>query len=283
MPHIAFLNGKYMPLNQAKVSVEDRGYQFGDGVYEVLRAYAGRLFYLEDHLSRLEISTKAIGLTLVYPRKRWRTILQTALRRSRLSEAKIYIQITRGVAPRDHSFPGKPRPNVVVTVRAIEPVSPSVRRKGVSVITLPDQRWGRCDIKSINLLPNLLARQKARAVRAFEAVFVRDGMVMEGAGCNIFAVIQGQVITPPKGPAILSGITRDLAIELAREEGIPFLEKAISLSNLMSAEEFFLTGTTIEILPAVKVDGKPIGDGEPGPITQRIYDLYKNIVQSTKG
>lgn len=274
MPNIAYVNGRYMFLNRAKVSVEDRGFQFGDGVYEVIRVYSGKLFHLEDHLSRLEASARAIGLSRVYSRARWKTVLNTACRKSRLKEAKVYIQITRGVAPRDHSFPNKIRPSVVVTVRPIEEFPKRVRDKGVSVITLPDNRWGRCNVKSINLLPNILARQKARASRAFEALFIRDGMVMEGAGCNFFAVIQDQIITPPRGPAILSGITRDLVINLARKEEIPFFEKAIPLAKLFSAEEIFLTGTTIEILPVVKIDGKTIGEGKPGPIALRLYERY---------
>ncbi|HEY5648151.1 MAG TPA: D-amino-acid transaminase [Nitrospiria bacterium] len=280
MPNIAFINGRYMPLSRAKVSVEDRGFQFGDGVYEVIRSYSGNLFCLEDHLDRLEASTRAIGLNLFYSRARWRGLLNTASRKSRIRNAKIYIQITRGAAPRDHSFPNKNRPTVVVTVRPIEEPPKRAREKGVSLITLPDNRWARCDIKSVNLLPNLLARQKARAARAFEALFIRDGMVMEGAGCNIFAVAGGQVLTPPKGPGILSGITRDRVVQLAQESGIPLFEKGIPVPGLMAADEVFLTGTTIEILPAVKIDGRVIGNGKPGPLTRQLYRQYRLTTQT---
>ena len=268
-----------MPLARARVPIEDRGYQFGDGVYEVIRVYAGRIYHLEDHLERLESSAKAIGLSKVYPNARWKKILTQVLARSSYPEAKLYIQITRGTAPRDHAFPKKLRPNVVVTVRKMTPVDPILREQGVSVITVPDLRWGRCDIKSINLLPNVMAREKARSAGAFEALFVRDGLVVEGAGCNIFAVFRDQIVVPPKGPAVLPGITREVVIQLAREGRDPLVEKGIPLPEILKADELFLTGTTIEILPVVKVDGRPIGNGKPGRLTRR---LYQQLLQTTR-
>lgn len=279
MPNIAFLNGKWMPLARARVPIEDRGYQFGDGVYEVIRVYAGRIYHLEDHLERLESSAKAIGLSKVYPNARWKKILTQALARSAYPEAKLYIQITRGTAPRDHAFPKELRPNVVVTVRKMAPADPILREQGVSVITMPDLRWGRCDIKSINLLPNVMAREKARSAGAFEALFVRDGLVVEGAGCNIFAVFGVRIVVPPKGPAVLPGITREVVIQLAREARDPLVEKGIPLPEILKADELFLTGTTIEILPVVKVDGRPIGNGKPGRLTRR---LYQQLLQTTR-
>lgn len=274
MPNVAFLNGRFMPLAQAKVSVEDRGYQFGDGIYELLRVYNGRIFHLEEHLERLEHSALAIGLSIVYSKSRWKEILTKAHARSRYPDAKLYIQITRGTAPRDHAFPQRVRPTVLVTVRELIPLPSELREKGVSVIMVPDLRWGRCDIKSINLLPNVMARQKARSSGAFEALFVRDAWVMEGAGCNVFAVIGGQIVTPPRGPTILPGVTRDVVIELAREARDPLIEKGISVEELLHAQEVFLTGTTVEILPVVQVDGKPIGDGRPSRITRRLYQQF---------
>ncbi len=268
-----------MPLAQARVSVEDRGFQFGDGIYELVRTYDGRLYHLKDHLERLEQSAKAIGLPIVYSKSRWKEILEKAHARSGYSDAKVYIQITRGAAPRDHSFPKNVRASVIITVRKLSPLRPELHEKGASVITVPDLRWGRCDIKTINLLPNVMARQKARLAGAFEALFVREGLVMEGAGANIFAVIEGQIVTPPKGPAILPGITRDLVIAQARETGDPLMEKGITLEELLAAEEVFLTGTTTEILPVVKVDGKTIGDGRPGRATRR---LYLQFLQTTR-
>ena len=279
MPNIAFVNGRFMPLAEARVSVEDRGFQFGDGVYELIRTYGGRIFHLEDHLQRLEKSAEAIGLGVVYSKPRWKEILEKARIRSGYPDAKLYIQITRGAAPRDHSFPKKARMSVIVTVRTLVPLPTELREKGVSVITVTDLRWGRCDIKTINLLPNVMARQKARSSGAFEAIFVRDGMVMEGTGSNIFAMVGGQIVTPPKGPAILPGITRDLVMTQAREARHPLLEKGISLEELLGAEELFLTGTTIEILPVVKVNGKTVGNGRPGPTTRR---LYQQFLQTTR-
>ena len=274
MPNIAFVNGRFMPLAQARVSVEDRGFQFGDGIYELIRTYGGRVFHIEDHLRRLEQSAEALGLSMVYSKSRWKAILEKSHTRSGYPDAKIYIQITRGAAPRDHSFPKKVRPSVIVTVRKMKPLSPELREKGASVITVPDLRWGRCDIKSINLLPNIMARQKARSAGAFEALFIRDGLVLEGAGSNVFAVIQRGIVTPPNGPFILPGITRDLAIGLAREARDPVTEKGITMEELLGAEEVFLTGTTTEILPIVKVDGKTIGDGRPGRTTRRLYQQF---------
>lgn len=279
MPNIAFVNGRFMPLARARVSVEDRGFQFGDGIYELIRTYGGRFFHLKDHLERLEQSAKAIGLSIVHSKSRWKEILEKVHARSGYPEAKLYIQITRGAAPRDHSFPKKARMSVIVTVRRLVPLRPELREKGASVITVTDLRWGRCDIKTVNLLPNVMARQKARSDGAFEALFVRDGLVMEGAGSNVFAVLSGRIVTPPKGPAILPGITRDLVIAQAREGRDPLLEKGISLEDLLRAEEVFLTGTTVEILPVVKVDGKTIGDGRPGRTTRR---LYQQFLQTTR-
>jgi D-alanine transaminase len=280
VPNIAFLNGQFMPLAQAKVSVEDRGFQFGDGIYELIRTYEGRIFHMEDHLRRLEQSARELGLPMVYSKTRWKEILASAFSRSDYSSAKIYIQITRGVAPRDHSFPKKTRATVLVTVRKMLPLSAKLLEKGGTVVTVPDLRWGRCDVKSINLLPNILARQKARSSGAFEALFVRDGLVLEGAGSNVFAMIQGRLVTPPKGPAILAGITRDLVCELARKSGESVTEKGIALVDLLAAEEVFLTGTTTEILPVVKVDGRTIGDGRPGKTTSRLIQLFRQATHS---
>ena len=282
MPNIAFLNGRFIPLSRARVSIEDRGFQFGDGVYEVLRVYRGRIFHLEDHLNRLEQSAGAIGLPMVYSRARWKKILTQAHARCGYPEAKLYIQITRGQAPRDHAFPNRSRPSVIVTARRMNPPDPDLYRRGVSVITLPDIRWGRCDIKSVNLLPNVMAREKARLAGVFEALFVRDGLVMEGAGCNVFAVIGGRIVAPPKGPEILSGITRDLVIEFLREVSDPIVEKGIRLDEFLSAEEAFLTGTTIEVLPVVRVNGRAIGNGRPGKLTCRLHQQFLRITRNER-
>jgi D-alanine transaminase len=279
VPNIAFLNGRFLPLSKATVHVEDRGYQFGDGVYELIRTYHGQVFFLDDHLSRMEKSAKAIGLGLHYSRPRWKKIIATAHRKSRFPDARIYIQVTRGVAPRSHDIPKKIRPTVVVTVRRFVPVSDQLREQGVSIMTLEDFRWGRCDLKSINLLPNILAKHKAKAEGYFEAVFIRNGWVTEGSTSNIFAVFGGSLITPPTGSYLLAGITRDLVLNLARRNGMDVKERDISLDEMYEADELFLTGTSVEILPVVKVNRYSIGTGRPGVHTKRLYSLFESLTQ----
>jgi D-alanine transaminase len=283
MPTIACVNGRFLPIAKAKVSVEDRGFQFGDGVYEVVRSYNGRLFRLDAHLDRLAQSAAAIRLPMRYSRAQWRRLVLRAYGLSRFPEAKVYLQLTRGAAPRDHRFPKGVRPTVVITVRKLDPLPAAVRRDGVRVITVPDLRWGRCDVKSLNLLANVLAREEARAAGVFEAILVRDGHATEGAVSNLFAVINGAVTTSPTDPSILPGITRAAAIEVVRREGIPLVERAISVDELRRADELFLTGTTVEIVPVVSLDGAAIGTGAPGPVSQRLAQGFVAMVEAECG
>jgi D-alanine transaminase len=278
MPTIACVNGRFLPITQAKVSVEDRGFQFGDGVYEVVRSYHGRL--LDAHLERLEQSAAAIRLSMRYSRAQWRRLILRAYGLSRFPEAKVYLQLTRGVAPRDHRFPKSVRPTVVITVRKLDPLPETVRRKGVRVITTPDLRWARCDVKSLNLLANVLAREEARAAGVFEAILVRDGHVTEGSVSNVFCVINGAVTTSPTDPSILPGITRAVTLDLIRREGLRLVERAVGVEELRGAEEVFLTGTTVEIVSVVAVDGKAIGNGAPGPVTQRLAQAFAAMVEA---
>lgn len=283
MPTIACVNGRFLPISRAMVSVEDRGFQFGDGVYEVVRSYDGEVFRLDAHLERLVQSARAIRLPMRYSLPQWRRLILRAYRMSRFPNAKIYLQLTRGPAPRDHGFPKAVRPTVVITVRELEPLNPSLRRDGVSVITVPDLRWGRCDVKSLNLLANVLAREDARAARVFEAILIRDGHVTEGAISNVFAVIRGTVTTSPTDPSILPGITRAATLDLVRAEGLPLAERGVSAQELRAADEVFLTGTTIEIVPVVSLDGANIGTGKPGPITQRLAQRFAAMVAAEGG
>ena len=280
MPDIAYLNGKFLSLARAKVSVEDRGFQFGDGVYELIRAYNGRLFHVENHLKRLLQSLKSIQLPRVYPMERWREILEKILKRSGYSEAKIYLQVTRGVAPRQHPFPGPVTPTVVVTVREMDPFPDSYQKEGISVITMPDIRWSRCDVKSINLLPNVLAKQKAKEAGALEALFIKDGQVQEGAGSNVFSLKGDHLITPPQGTRVLSGVTREAVIVLAKARGLQIIEKDLSMGALLSSDEVLLTATSMEVLPVVKIDGKVIGSGKPGPTQRKLYQDFLSLVYS---
>lgn len=279
MPNIAFLNGRFMPLSRAKVHVEDRGYQFGDGIYELIRSYHGEVFFLGEHLLRLEESASAIELDLHYTRPEWKKMIMRAHQKSRFPDARIYVQVTRGVAPRNHEIPRKIRPTTVVTVRRFVPLRTRLRKRGVSIMTTEDFRWGRCDLKSINLLPNILAKQKARARGDFEAVFLRNGWVTEGSTSNIFAVLKGTLVTPPAGPYLLSGITREQVIRLAKQNGLDVKERDISIDEIYQGDELFLTATSIEILPVIKVNGHPIGAGRPGAQTQRLYERFKSLIE----
>jgi D-alanine transaminase len=277
MPNIAYVNGRYLPLSRATVSVEDRGFQFGDGIYELIRTYDGRIFQLDYHLRRLRNSAEAIGLKMPYPAARWKFILAEMNRRCGYRSAKLYIQITRGTAPRNHPFPENARPTVVLTARRLDPLPDRLVAKGAEVITVSDLRWGRCDIKSVNLLANVLARQKAKTEKVNEALFVRDGRVTEGSSSNVFIVINGRVCTTPTGPGILPGVTRDLVIRIAKTSGFQTVERELPVRRLFSADEVFLTGTTVEVLPVVRIDGRRIGNGKPGRITESIARSFRRL------
>jgi D-alanine transaminase len=279
MPDIGFLNGRFMLLEEAVVPVEDRGYQFGDGVYEVIRTYGGAPFQLEAHVARLERSAQAIGLAVPYPLRQWGAFVAEGIRLGGYHESKVYIQLTRGVAPRDHPFPAGGSPTTVMTVREMRALPQVLRDRGVEVITMEDFRWGRCDIKSINLLPNVLARQRAKEAGAFEAVFVRDGAVTEAAVSNVMAVKAGALITAPEGERILAGVTRAVVLALARKEGVPVQERFPSLEELRGADEVFLTGTTVEVLAVVGMDGAPVGTGKPGDLTGLLRARFAGSVK----
>ncbi len=274
MPETAFINGRFLPLADATVSVEDRGFQFGDGIYEVIRTYEGRPFKLESHLARLERSAQAIGLRQPYTRERWAQYILEGLRLAAFPEAKIYLQVTRGAAPRDHAYAQELEPTVVMTVRDLRPPNPTVQAAGVQAMTMEDIRWGRCDIKSVNLLANVLARQQATRAGVFEAILIREGRVTEGSVSNVMVVHNGILVTAPEGAHILSGVTRGIVLDLARQEGISVQERYCSRQELMEAAEVFLTGTTVEVLGVVRIDGQPIGSGAPGPVTRSLAKRF---------
>ncbi|HEU4771050.1 MAG TPA: D-amino-acid transaminase [Candidatus Udaeobacter sp.] len=279
MPDIGFLNGEFMPLNQVRISIEDRGFQFGDGVYEVLRTYGGVPFQLNAHLERLERSALAIGLNMPVNSTKWEEWIREGIKRAGYSECKVYVQVTRGVAPRDHLFPNRTTATIVMSVREMHPLNPVLCDAGVVVMTMDDLRWGRCDIKSINLLPNVLARQRALEAGAFEAILFRGDTVTEGAVSNVMIVRAGHVITPPEGMHILSGVTRQFVLNLARKDGIPVEERNMSLREFRQAEEVFLTGTTIEVLPVVRIDNALVGSGHPGLLTKRLRALFLEQIE----
>jgi len=270
VPDVAFVNGRFLPAQEATVSIDDRGFQFGDGVYEVIRTYRGAPFELAAHLGRLERSAKELNLLQPYSRAQWLRWIQQGISQAGYQEAKIYIQLTRGVAPRDHAFPLNPVPTAVMTIRELHPVAVQTRHDGVTACTCDDLRWGRCDIKSLNLLANVLAREEAKKAGVFEAILVKDGEVTEGSISNVMSVHAGTITTAPEGPRILSGVTRTLVLGLAEKEEIPVEERFITVESLYSADEVFLTGTTLEVLGVIEIDGRTIGSGRPGPITKAL-------------
>lgn len=278
-----YLNGKTLPIEEACVSVLDRGFLLGDGVYEVIPAYAGRLFRLDQHLERLSNSLDAIRITNPHTHDEWKTILQNLVTEHGTDDYSVYLQVTRGVAAkRDHVFPEEIIPTVFVMCNPIPPVDDALFRNGVTAITLDDIRWKRCDIKAITLLANVILKQEAHDVDAAEAILIRDGMALEGAASNLFIVMEGEIITPPKSNQLLPGVTRDLVLELAEVNGIPFKERPVMKQELLNAQEIWLTSSTREILPVTKLDNERVNDGKPGAFWINMIDLYRQYKQQLK-
>ena len=278
MPDIGYLNGQFSPLSEISISPDDRGFLFGDGIYEVIRAYHGVPAFWKEHCTRLVRSAKEIQLPFSIEPQDFHSLLLTGLQQSGYAEGKIYIQITRGVAPREHGFPVNLEPTVFLSFREMGALPVEWTRQGVKVITVPDIRWDRCDIKSLNLLPNVLAKQQAEEAKVFESIFVRNGFVIEGATSNIFIVKDGQLRTPERNQFVLSGVTQQHVINLAQELGQEVLFDRITLEALYQADEVFLVGTTIEVLPVVNVDGQQIHKGIPGPLTCALQQRFMDVV-----
>ncbi len=283
MPIIAYVNGHFSPIEQATISIEDRGFQFGDGVYEVVRTYGGGPFRLHDHLSRLEGSARAVSIPVPLSRTEWEALIREGLQRSQYAECLVYIQLTRGVAPRAHLFPSPAKPTVVMTFREIPETEGALQRQGVPVVTLSDLRWARCSIKSLNLLPNVLAKQEANDAGALEAILVKDGLVTEGCSSNVCLVRDGNIITPALSDRLLAGVTRSVVLELARKNGILVDEREVPEEELTRADELFLIGTTIEVLPVSTLNGVPVGDRIPGTVTQAVREAFQRCILSETG
>ncbi len=278
MPEIAYVNGEFLPLERATVRVQDRGFQFADGVYEVVRTYHGKPFATAEHLARLGRSLDAIELKNPLRVEQWTSIIDEGIQRSGFAEAIVYLQITRGYAPRHRGMPKDVEPTIVMTVRQLGPPAAKIRDTGIAVITVPEFRWARCDIKSIALLPSVLAYQAAKKAGANDAIFVGDDdTVNESTAGNVFVVTRGRLRTPPKSTRILPGVTRDKLLEAARAAGIETAEERVIKAELYLAEEMFLTSTTAEVTPVVTVDGKQIGAGQPGPVSARVYDQFARM------
>ena len=278
MGRIAYVNGRFLPHAEATVHIEDRGYQLADAVYEVWSLFDGRLADAEGHFARLERSLSELRIAMPMSRRALTLVLREAVRRNRVRDGLLYLQVSRGVAPRDHAFPnGDVRPSVVITAKALDRAAVEAKAaKGVSVVTTPENRWGRCDIKTVGLLPNVLAKQQAREAGAAEAWFVDElGFVTEGASSNAWIVDRdGRLRTRDTNANILRGITRRTLMDVVAAEGLEVDERPFTPAEAMAAREAFVTGAGALVLPVVAVDGKPIGNGAPGPLAMRLRRLY---------
>ena len=275
MPELAYVNGEILPIEKAMVPIEDRGYQFGDGVYEFVASYEGRLFMLEEHLDRLERSMGELAFDPI-PRSEIKAAIGDLSKRSGYPRAGIYIQISRGVAPRNHAITPNMPPQIIMTIRPVTEMPSTLRQNGAKAITVKDTRWGRCDIKTVQLLANSLAKQKALNSGCDDAIFVSDqGIVREGTSSNLFIISKGKLTTHPQTDNILPGITRMAVLNICKAVDLEVEESFFGTEALYGADEVFLTGTVTEILPVVRIDGRSIGDGKVGPITGRLYDLLR--------
>jgi len=278
MSRIAYVNGRFVPHGEASVHVEDRGFQFADGVYEVWAVLGGKLADAEGHFERLERSLGELSIAAPMPRSSLQVVLKETVRRNKVREGLVYLQVTRGVAPRDHAFPDPPRPpSVVATAHGVDRALAEARaQRGAAVITAPETRWARCDIKTVGLLPNVLAKQHARTAGAVETWFVDElGLVTEGASSNAWIVDKtGALRTRDTQANILRGITRKTIFELVAREGIKVEERPFSIEEAREAREAFITGAGTLVLPIVKIDGHVVGDGAPGPVAKELRRLY---------
>ena len=272
---VVYLNGAFLPPDEAHLSPLDRGFLFGDGIYEVIPSYQGRFFLLDEHIARLRRSLREILMPEPQPDQGWAGLLEQLLGLNPGGDRSVYLQVTRGAAPRDHTFPKSTAATVFAMVSPNAPSSPDLSERGMAAILLPDQRWGRCDIKAVALLPNVLARQQAVEQGAVEALLLRDGMLTEGAASNVFVVSGGAVVTPPLGQEILPGVTRRFLLDTLREEGWDCRENPVPESVLRSADEIWLTSSTKELLPVTALDGRPVGGGRPGPVWKGALDVFR--------
>ncbi|MBA3563755.1 MAG: D-amino acid aminotransferase [Gammaproteobacteria bacterium] len=276
----AYLNGRFLPLADIRISPLDRGFLFGDGVYEVIPVYGGHLFLLDAHLDRLARSLREIRLSDPFDRNGWISLLESLIERNGGGDMAVYVQISRGAdSGRDHRLPRDLPPTIFAMAQPFNGVSAAVRESGVAAVTLPDSRWARCDIKSTALLANVLLRAAAEDASAQEAILVRDGHVTEGASSSVFMVAEGVLRTPPNGHELLPGTTRDLVMRLAREADVPIQEQRFTPAELAGADEIWISSAMREVIPVTLIDGRPVGNGRPGPLWQLVYDRYQDCKQ----
>jgi D-alanine transaminase len=281
MSCVVYLNGQFLPLEEARVPVMDRGFLFGDGVYEVIPVYDRQPFRLEEHLSRLQDSLDGIRLANPHSVAEWTALIERIVRDAEWQDVGVYLQVTRGPGPRDHAFPRQIRPTVFLMPLELPAPPAELVANGVAAITAEDIRWSRCDIKATALLANVLLRQLSVDAGCAETLLIRDGQLMEGSASSVFLVKDGVILAPPKTRLILPGITYDVALELAGREGLPCRVRPIAEAELRAADEIWITSSTKEILAVTRLDGRPVGDGRPGPVYRRmiaLYQAYKHTV-----
>jgi D-alanine transaminase len=283
LTEMVYLNGNFMPLEEAHVPVLDRGFIFGDGVYEVIPVYGGKAFRLMHHLQRLQNSLDAIRLSNPFSPGDWRKLIMQLIEKNRGGDLSVYFQLTRGVAPRDHGFPDNAiKPTVFMMATPLKPMPEKIRQAGIKAITLEDNRWHKCHIKAIALLPNILLRQQALEQGSQEAILLRNNKATEGSTSNLFIVKQGCLVTPPKGPLLLPGITRDLVVEIAHKESFCIKEQSVTEAELLDADEIWLTSSTREILPVCFLNDKKVGKGIPGLYWKQMFTLYQDHKQALR-
>ena len=271
-----YLNGDFLPLAEARIPVLDRGFIFGDGVYEYIPVYSKKPFRMREHLGRLQASLNSIRLDNPFDETGWEQRIHKLIAAQDFDDQALYIQITRGVAPRDAAFPANTPPTVFMMANPLVPPPATLKASGVGAITAVDNRWLRCDIKSVSLLANVLLRQQSVDADCAETILLRDGYLTEGSASNIFVVRAGVVLAPPKSNLMLSGITYDLVLELAAQHGLPYEVRQISEAEVRSADELWMTSSSKEVLPIVRLDGDAVGDGTPGPLARRMDALYQH-------
>jgi len=273
---LVYLNGKYLPVSQAHVSVLDRGFIYGDGVYELVPIYGREPFRLPHHLARLQRSLDGIGLPNPHTDAQWEALVRSLIGRQPYANQGVYFQVTRGVAKRDHTFPKDATPTVFMMSNPLATPSREVVEQGVAVVTADDNRWHRCDLKTISLMGNVLMRQLAADHGAVETVMFRDGFLTEASASNVLVVIDGAIVIPPKDNLILPGITYDAAMEFAREAGIPLTVRPVPRAEALAAQEMWLSSSTKEVIAVTTVDGRPFAGGQPGPVFRRMWEIFQS-------
>ena len=274
---MVFLNGKFMPVDQARVPVLDRGFIFGDGIYELVPVYSRIPFRLDEHLARLERNLAAVRIRYPYSRAEWRDIILQLVAKQPFEDQGVYFQVTRGVAKRDHAFPKDAAPTVFLMSNPLVTPPKELVERGAAAVTAVDDRWMHCDIKSISLIGNCLLRQVSADAGAAETILFRDGGLTEASASNVFVVKHGVILSPPKSNLILPGITFDVVAELAQGAGLPLEFRAVAEAEVRGADEVWVTSSSKEVLAIVTLDGKPVGDGKPGPVFRRMHGLYQEF------